>query len=208
MYHFLVCLLLCILIVLSGCYVAPFNVGEATQELLPTSIIRSEVTPSPIATLYPTQAPTELSTKATQPDVQPTMQIPFPVTVSPDAWLIELSSGDIQIRFDTARWESTQFDEFIPLYYEGGPVLVHNELDGCQISLNFGGGVPMDWSLEKESLLLGDHEYSVVSFRDGDGEMQFVIYDALFRVTFGNDVDGCLQEAEVVLSSYQVSSGE
>ncbi|MBL7163732.1 MAG: hypothetical protein ISS57_14120 [Anaerolineales bacterium] len=136
------------------------------------------------------------------------MQIPFPVTVSPDAWLIELSSGDIQIRFDTARWESTQFDEFIPLYYEGGPVLVHNELDGCQISLNFGGGVPMDWSLEKESLLLGDHEYSVVSFRDGDGEMQFVIYDALFRVTFGNDVDGCLQEAEVVLSSYQVSSGE
>ncbi len=133
------------------------------------------------------------------------MTIPFPVTVSAGTWFIEHPRGEIQIQFDADVWESTQFSEFIPLFYEGGAVLVHRELEGCHLSLNFGGGVPMDWELETETILLGDHEFSRTDFRNGQGELQFVIYDELFRVTFGDDVENCLQNIEDVLSSYLIN---
>ena len=205
---------LALAICFSACDPKPENVEVATPEDVavlatqPAAALTSTATMPP--TVPPTVPPTEQvrATAAPQAAVPTSMPMPFPVTVSPGAWLVEMPDRDFQIQFDADRWESTQFDTILPLYYEGGPVLVHKEIDGCNLSLNVGGGVPMDWSLEKEAFLLGDHEIPQVSFRTGDGDLQFVIYDALLRVIFGDDVDGCLQATEVVISSYQVSAWE
>lgn len=202
---------LAMVICFSACDPKPETVGETTPESAAALATQPEMTPSstaPLPTTTTTLPTGQPSLTAVLPSATPSMLFPFRVIVSPGVWLIEQHKRDIQIQFDTTRWESTQFDTITPLFYEGGPVLVHKEIDGCKLSLNFGGGVPMDWSLEREAFLLGDHEIPLVSFYDGDGELQFVIYDALLRVTFGYDVDGCLQEAEVVMSNYQVSVEE
>ncbi|MBC8503706.1 MAG: hypothetical protein ISR58_10715 [Anaerolineales bacterium] len=199
-------LLLFTMIVLSGCFGAPADVRKATKELILTSTTEIEPTLSDAVTLDPTLTTTVLpAATAIQPVVQTTLPIPFNVSVSADAWIIDHPAGRIQIQFDNSVWESTQFDEMIPLYYEGGPVLTHNIIEGCNLSLNFGGGVPMNWVLDTNEISLGDHPFSKKSFHNGEGELQFVIYDQLFRITFEGDVGRCLQQAEIVLGSYQVS---
>ncbi len=162
----------------------------------------SDVVDNSTATLHPLRSPTfEPTATATQQLLQPTFNFPFPVTTSSGSWLIKHPAREIQIEFDQSKWESTQFDEFIPLYYEGGPVLVHREIDGCHLSLNVGGGVPMDWVLETGEVFLGDHQFSKTTFLNDDQEIQFVIYDQLFRVTFGETLEHCIKEVESVLGS-------
>ncbi len=190
--------LLCTGLLLSACSESLDADEDVAGEIVPTSAPSTQPFPSSTKTLLSTPAPTP----QTNQNLKPTSLIPFPVFVTPGVWLIDNPNHEIQIQFDTTRWESTQFDEFVPLYYEGGPVLVHTKIDDCQLSLNFGGGVPMDWNKATEETLLGDHDFSKTSFRDGNGKLQFVIYDQLFRVTFGNDIESCIYEIEVVLESY------
>jgi len=165
----------------------------------------AEIALNPTATLNPLVSPQfESTATAAQQLLQPNFDFPFPVTTSPGSWLIKHPNGEIQINFDQSSWESTQFDEFIPLYYEGGPALVHREIEGCHLSLNVGGGVPMDWVLETDDVFLGDQQFSKTLFFNGVGELQFVIYDQLFRVTFGDTFESCMEEVVRVLESMQI----
>lgn len=123
-----------------------------------------------------------------------------------DAWLIEHPGGNIWIGFRPTEWTSTTLDEFVPLYYEGGPALVHRSIEQCVISLNLGGGVPYDWSLETDQVQLGEHVFSRSAFRDAGGDLQFVIYDMLFRVTSGVDSEACIEAAEGALATYRVAA--
>jgi hypothetical protein len=136
--------------------------------------------------------------------VTPALHTPFTVFVLDEAWIIEHSTGNIQLQFDNLDWSSTSLEEFTPLFYEGGPVLLHRSYERCVISLNFGGGVPFDWDIATEDVQLGGHTYSRSTFWDADGALQFVIYDMLFRITSTVESDACLTAAEDVLETYQL----
>jgi len=164
-------------------------------------------TPKPATTQQPSQIvePTTITPVDSGTTVTPVLDAPFTVFVLDEAWLIEHSGGDIHLQFDSLDWSSTTLDDLTPLFYEGGPALLRHSLDQCVISLNFGGGVPFDWGLETEKIRLGDHTYSRTTYRDADGDLQFVIYDTLFRVTFSVEPDACLEAAEGVLATYQLA---
>jgi len=209
--------MLCTVLLLLSC--GPEQEADDTSNTQP--ILEKTVQTKEIATYTaiakPTKNPTEIPTASvttaaaeTQILLNPTIAnaIPIPVTVYNGSWVIEHSSGEMQINFDETVWESTQFDEFIPLYYEGGPALVNMEVDGCTLSLNVGGGVPMDWTLTAEEIFQGTHEFSKVSFYNGEGELQFVIYNQLFRITFGDDIETCIREAEVVIVNFQLRDND
>lgn len=129
--------------------------------------------------------------------------LPFPVSVSEDAWQIDHSSGRMSLAYDDSTWESTYFDQIEPLLYEGGPVLRHRDIEGCYLSLNVGGGVPLDWRLQTEEIQLGRRQFSKAEFRNGAEVLQFVIYEQLFRVVPGDDFEGCIEAVENVLATIE-----
>ena len=188
--------------------------AKSTQSI-PLPVTQTIGKPNPTVTAKPTNISTEIPSATaaaaeTQAIVEPTISsaIPITVTIENGSWVMVQSSREMQIDFDETVWESTQFEEMIPLYYEGGPALVHKEIDGCTLSLNVGGGVPMDWTLTTEQILLGAHEFSKVSFFNGQRELQFVIYNQLFRITFGEDIETCIRDVEVVFNNFQLRNND
>lgn len=151
--------------------------------------------------LTPTLAP---PTPKTAPTSVQYHEFPIPVMVSDDQWQVDRPSGEMRLRFDDSIWESTHFDAIEPLFYEGGPVLIHRDIGECYLSLNVGGGVPMDWRLQTEEFQLGSQQFSKTEFRDDAGQLQFVIYDQLFRIVPGNGSEGCIAAAEEVLAAMEI----
>jgi hypothetical protein len=127
--------------------------------------------------------------------------LPFPVHVAPGEWQIEHPRGHIHLSFDGSLWMTTYFDEIIPLYYEGGPALQHKVWQDCVLSLNVGGGMPMDWSKQSSQIQLARHNFEQNTFRNARGEVQFVVYDQLFRLTFGLEQEACIEAFENILQS-------
>ncbi len=181
--------------VLAACQPGPPTITNTAAAPAYTAVI------TPTATRAPTARPLVTPALPTPEPFPP----PFPVSVGEDFWLIEQAGKKILIRFDTAIWFSTSLSERIPLFYDGGPVLVHRRIGECVLSLVFGGGVPFEWTIDGEEALLGEHAFEKRSFRDEAGQLLMVIYDGLFRVTFGDGPDDCVQEAETVLSTIQTA---
>lgn len=152
----------------------------------------------------PRSAPTVDAISTHSSAVPLAFEFPFPVIVSAGEWIIEHPAGERSLKFDPSQWKTIYFDEIEPLHYEGGPVLQYQQMDDCVLSLNVGGGVPMDWRLNTTEVQLGEHIFKKTIFRDSSGEVQFVIYNELFRVAYGYEQDGCLEAIEKVLGSYQV----
>ena len=133
--------------------------------------------------------------------------LPFSVEVSTGEWIIDHPRGEILLIFDVSQWASISFDHIEPLYYEGGPALQHRAWEDCVLSLNIGGGLPMDWRKQSDEVQVDKHIFEQATFYDAQGDVQFVIYDQLFRVTFGDEQGTCLQAVESVLESLTLPQG-
>lgn len=149
------------------------------------------LTPLPTATALPTLAlPTE-STFATSFEVwdgQPT----YPAESRPDFYF--------RVRYDPATWARTT-DQF------GSPSLAHRSISGCLIAPTGGRGLPLNGTVDHAIRRLGSIDYQVstayvngvkqfVTYVGGDG----AIYTA-FQVTFPDQADQCLNDAEDVLGT-------
>jgi hypothetical protein len=150
-----------------------------------------QFTPIPTDTALPAL---ELSTPLASP---PALQIwdglpTYPSESKPDF--------DFRLRFDPDVWASTT-DNF------GFPALAHRSIADCTISPAAGRGMPNSVSMEHDVRTIGNLDFDVttaylngikqfVNYAGGDAN----IYTA-FQVSFQEQPDHCLADAEVVLAT-------
>ena len=65
----------------------------------------------------------------------------------------------------------------------------------------------MDWNKQSGHIQLGRQNFEKSTFRNARGEVQFVIYDQLFRLTFGDERDACTEAVEHMLQSLKLPQG-
>jgi hypothetical protein len=103
------------------------------------------------------------------------------------------------VRFDPTVWALT-FDQF------GFPALGHRQIPGCMIAPTAGRGMALNATVDHDVRHIGTISYQVnsayvngvkqfVNYSGGDGN----IYTA-FGVTFQDQADQCLVDAETVLA--------
>ncbi|MBN2388702.1 MAG: hypothetical protein JXB85_16920 [Anaerolineales bacterium] len=180
----------------------PLPEATASPEPLPPE---SPVPPPPTETLIviPTSSP--LATPAP----------PEPRTggAGPGIWTdlptyVESQPGMFfQVDFDPELWllvEDTQ----------GFPLLASLVLPGCTIELTAGRGLAPDWTVESSFRPVGDLIFEVV-VASQNGQARFVNYyggDGIvftgFKVSFSEQMDACLQAAEMVLASLRSTPAE
>ena len=90
----------------------------------------------------------------------------------------------------------------------GFPAIAHRGIEYCVVAPISGGGLPADMRVDHEIRRINGIAYEVGVAYTNDGVKQFVSYvggDANiytgFQVSFHQDSDLCLQEAEVVLAT-------
>jgi hypothetical protein len=184
--------------------VSPMPSPEITRIALatPTAETPSD-TPAPTFTSAPTGTITPTET------LIPPVEIPTEATNAPARmnWIGEVTyPGDsqpntmFQLTYDPDVWAQT-LDQFNVI------VLAHRKIEYCTIAPYAGRGVPMNWSVERETRTIGALEFEVSRISD-NGVPQFVTYvggDKIiytgFQVTFVDQRETCLGAAEAVLST-------
>jgi hypothetical protein len=173
----------------------PFNVGgvglmPVTEAVIPATA--TQVPPTLTETLLP---PLELPTPAANApsllawDGQPT----YVGDSKPDYYF--------RVKYDPDIWALTT-DNY------GFPALAHRGIEYCVIAPASGGGLPLNMRVEHDIVRFGSLAYDVSTVYNAAGEKQFVTYTGGdgniytgFQVTFQQDADLCIKEAEGVLST-------
>jgi hypothetical protein len=173
-----------------------FSISAGGEGLMPvTEMAAASATPIP-----PTASETLL----------PPLELPPPLANPPSllAWDgLPTYLGDsmagyyFRLRYDPEIWALTTDDY-------GFPALGHRGIAYCVIAPASGGGLPLNMRVEHEIHRVGPVSYDVSAAYDAAGERQFVTYTGGdgniytgFQVSFQQEADVCLQEAEVVLST-------
>lgn len=202
-----------VLLAVAGCSPAmPAGEGEASEPLLlepvntptlpptetslPSAIPPTETpTPTPLPTLPPTTSPTS------------TLAIPQQGGMAPGIWMGQPTYVESQpgmyflVVYDDTLWE------YRPEAEMGLPGLVHLLIPGCILFPTVGRGLSPEWTVEHTFRTIGDRSFEVtLAYRNG--QPQFASYyggDGIiftgFQVSFSEQMDACLQDAELVLST-------
>ena len=187
----------------------------AAQEVLASPTLEPS-TSTPVVEL-PTETATQIPPVATPTETPlPPLELPTPLANPPSlmAWDgTPTYPGDskpdylFRLRYDPETWALTT-DSY------GYPAIGHRAIEYCVIAPAFGRGLPANIRVEHDQRRLGLIEYEIntaylngvrqsVSYIGGD----INIYTA-FEVTFAENADLCLEEAETVfatLTSVKVS---
>lgn len=199
---------------------AAVSTSEVAQSPLSTAT-PLEAVQSPPATPTPLPAPTFSIPTPTlfEPPTPPPTVTPLPLpVVTPGGsglgvWVLRPTYSApppfLEVEFETARW---RLDSEDPAY----PVLIHRELAGCQIVPDVGRGLPEDYSVSQAFREIGSIAYQLNAVSHQD-ELIYMNYCALdvaedvstcFRVSFQDYREACIRDAEIVLATLQVITGE
>lgn len=76
---------------------------------------------------------------------------------------MQIDQPSVQMRLvcDDLLWESTYFDEIESLFYEGGPVLRHRDVEGSYLSMNIGVSLPLGWQPRMLNVLCAPRRHLV-----------------------------------------------
>ena len=194
---------------------APTQESGAQQILAsPTASVDLSTSTETILLSTSTQIPAVGATPTETP--LPPLELPTPLADLPSllAWDgTPTYPGDskpdylFRVRYDPEIWALTT-DSY------GFPAIGHRGIDYCVIAPAFGHGLPANMNVEHDLRKLGTIEFEI-NTAYLSGVKQFVTYlggdtnvYTSFIVTFSENVDLCLQEAEVVfatLTSVKVS---
>lgn len=209
------CLLAVITSLMSGCaplftQLFPATATSQARPLAPESLYTATLEPTPALTATSTQAPFILEfTPVPTETPLPTLELPtevarplalqvwdglptYPAESKPDYYF--------RLRFDPGVWALTT-DNF------GFPALGHRGIPDCIISPASGRGLPLNGTVEHAVRRIGSISFQVnsayvngvrqfVNYAAGDGS----IYTA-FEVSFSDQSDQCLTDAETVLAT-------
>jgi hypothetical protein len=175
---------------------APSDTPEPAFTSSPTATFTSE----PFAlqfTPVPTDTPLPTLVLPTQAPNQKALQIWDGVPT----YLADSQPGfDFRVRFDPDVWALTA-DQF------GFPALGHRNIPTCVISPASGRGLPLNVTVEQEVRKVGTVRYQI-STAYLNGVKQFVNYTGgdgtiltAFQVSFQDQVDQCISDAETVLAT-------
>jgi hypothetical protein len=135
----------------------------------------------------------------------PTLSIPPLSTntktakVSTDEPTLSFPYFPLKLEFDPVLWD-WKIDN-------GYTVLAHRQIPHCKISQTVGRGLTPDWSVEHSRKILGKEEYDV-SVAIYKGQPKFVSYCNTWgfynclRVDFQEQAEICINDAELVISTY------
>lgn len=154
-------------------------------------------------------SPTAVSPIPTETQLPP-LELPAPMANAPAllAWDgVPTYPGDskpgysFRVNYKPDIWALTSDDY-------GFPAIAHRGIEYCVIAPVLGGGLPADMRVDHDIRRINRIAYDVGIAYTSDGVKQFVNYvggDANiytgFQVSFQQDSDLCLQEAEVVLAT-------
>lgn len=193
-----------------GAAAAPATQLPAATEA-PTEAPASE---EPAATEPPVfqslEAPTSTVIPVTQTDTPlPTLDLPTEIVNAPEqlAWdgvptyLAESTPGfAFRVTYDPEVWALTT-DQF------GFPALAHRTLPGCVISVTSGRGLPLNMTVEHDTLSLPNVRYEVGNVFE-NGVLKFITYTGGnpniitgFQLNFEEQLDECRADTVVVLST-------
>jgi hypothetical protein len=187
---------------------APANEAPATEPPAIQSLEPPTSEPQGLETSTAPTSPTSAPTTPTDTPL-PTLELPTEI-VNPPAKLAwdgvptypgESTAGySFRVTYDPELWALTT-DQF------GFPALGHRNIQGCVISVASGRGLPANMSVEHDVLYTGKVTFDVgrvsengvlksVTYTGGDGTII-----TGFEVTFEEQVDECLVEAVMVIST-------
>jgi len=139
-------------------------------------------------TIMSTQTSASIATTTAVPTYEPSptprLLVPFHVDFDPDRWKWSIEDGTL--------------------------LLAHCQIPHCTIGLTQGRGLPPDWSVEHNRKTLGQEEYDVTKVSH-QGQLQYVTYCNTwgvyncFKVSVRDGAESCIQDAELVLSTYHHS---
>lgn len=199
-----------LLLAVAGCSPAAPE-GEVSEPFLlepvstPTLPPTETLTPTP----SPTPAPTETLTPTQPPTASPTgtLAVPQQGGMVPGVWTgqptyVESQPGMyFMVIYDDTLWE------YRPETEMGLPGLVHRLIPGCVLFPTVGRGLSPEWTVEHTFRTIGERNFEVaLAYRNG--QPQFASYyggDGIiftgFQVSFTEQMEACLQDAELVLST-------
>jgi hypothetical protein len=190
--------------------VTPLQATAASPTQVPETPTAATSTPTPTATDTANPQPFILEfTPVPSETPLPTLELPtlVPNRVALQIWdgqptyLAESNpSYEFRLRFDPLIWALTT-DQF------GFPALGHRTISGCIMSPTSGRGLALNGTVEHDLRKIGGINYDInsafvngvrrfVSYTGGDGN----IYTA-FQVSFQDQSDACLMDAETVLAT-------
>lgn len=154
---------------------------------------------TPLATPTASETPTPTLEPTLTPTPSPT-PVPLLDWIGQPTYPGESAPGVLfRLYYDPTVW--TLNDPF------GDPVLVHSTLNGCMISTAAGRGMPPGWRIENRMGLVGGipFEISTAFVRDVPQFTNYLGGDLRlytgFQVRYGEQVEECLREAEIVLAT-------
>lgn len=194
-----------LLLAVAGC--SPAMPGEAmTEPLLLEPVNTPTLSPSETP---PTEPPTPTPSPTLPPTATPTETPPFPQSGGPvpGVWTGQptyVESRPVMyflVTYDDTLWE------YRPEAEMGLPGLVHRLIPGCILFPTVGRGLSPEWTVEHTFRLIGNLNYEVTlayrnnqpefaSYYGGDG----IVFTG-FQVSFTEQMDACLQDAELVLAT-------
>jgi hypothetical protein len=204
-------IILLILFMLSACGSAAPTQIEAPVTEAPVVATEAPVNAIEEATATDTilASPTAVPSTPTETPLPP-LELPSPVLNAPAllAWDgVPTYPGDskpgyfFRVNYNPDIWALTS-DSY------GFPAIAHRSIEYCVIAPLSGGGLPSNMRVDHEIRGINGISYEVGIAYTSDGVKQFVSYvggDANiytgFQVSFQQDSDLCLQEAEVVLAT-------
>ena len=176
----------------------------SVQALLPET---PTAEPLPTATLPPTELPTLAITETETP--LPPLELPTEVLNAParmvwdgtPTYPADSTPGfAFRVTYDPDLWAVTA-DQF------GFPALGHRNIEYCVIAVTSGRGLPRNVTVEHDLLYLPNLTFDVGTGFE-NGVRQFVTYTGgdgiiltAFEVTFQDQVETCLTDAEAVLTT-------
>ena len=180
----------------------------AAQQVLESPTIEPPTFTATISSSAATSTQIPAATTPTETPLPP-LELPTPLANPPSlmAWdgtptYLGDSKPDylFRVRYDPEIWALTT-DRY------GYPAIGHRGIEYCVIAPAFGRGLPANMNVEHDLRKLGSIEFEI-NTANLNGARQFVAYlggDANiytgFEVTFAENADLCLQEAEVVIAT-------
>lgn len=190
--------------------------GAAAPGLEETALPTQDVTPEPTQPLLPEPTSTAIPTPTAvlpTPTETPLPPLDLP-TEMPDAPSLlawdgtptylgdSLPGYDFRVFYDPELWALTE-DQF------GYPALGHRAIPFCVISVTSGRGLPTNITVEQNILYTDTVTFSVGTAFE-NGVRKFVTYTGgdgrvitAFEVSFEEQADECLADAETVLTTLQ-----
>jgi len=177
---------------------------EVTAQAL---VVEESPTPEATFTPEPTYTPSVTPTETSLPPLELPTEIPnAPSLLAWDGtptYLGDSQPGfDFRVFYDPNKWALTQ-DQF------GYPAIGHRDIPYCVISVTSGRGLPGNISVEQD-IMYADKLTFYVGTAFEDGVKKFVTYTGGdgkvitgFQVTFEEQSDECIADAETVIKTLQ-----